>query len=66
MKGYPPQQFRRLEEMPGITGLWQTSGHSPHLIHDNMQCDLYYVRHHSLLLDLAILIHTAVFTRVGV
>jgi exopolysaccharide biosynthesis polyprenyl glycosylphosphotransferase len=63
---YTPLQFRRLEVMPGITGLWQLSAHRKDLIHDNMQYDLYYVRHQGLFLDLAVLIHTALFAMKGV
>ena len=37
-----------------------------HQIHDNMQYDLYYVRHRSLFLDLAILIHTVFFAIKGI
>jgi exopolysaccharide biosynthesis polyprenyl glycosylphosphotransferase len=66
VKGYTPLQFRRLEVTPGITGLWQISGHRKHLIHDNMQYDLYYVRHHSFFFDLAILIHTVLFAMKGI
>ena len=66
VKGYTTQQVRRLEVLPGITGLWQISGHRKHLIHDNMQYDLYYVRHQSAFLDLAILLHTVVFAVKGI
>jgi exopolysaccharide biosynthesis polyprenyl glycosylphosphotransferase len=66
VKEYTPLQLRRLEVTPGITGLWQISGHRKHQIHDNMQYDLYYVRHRSLFLDLAILIHTVFFAIKGI
>jgi exopolysaccharide biosynthesis polyprenyl glycosylphosphotransferase len=66
VNGYTPLQLRRLEVSPGITGLWQISAHRKDLIHDNMQYDLYYVRHQGIFLDLAILIHTAIFAMKGV
>jgi exopolysaccharide biosynthesis polyprenyl glycosylphosphotransferase len=66
VKKYTPLQLRRLEVQPGITGLWQISAHRKDLIHDNMQYDLYYVQHQGLFLDVAILLHTAVFAMKGV
>ncbi len=49
---------QRLRAKPGITGLWQLSGDRPRPIHENIQHDLHYIRHGSLFLDLAILLHT--------
>jgi exopolysaccharide biosynthesis polyprenyl glycosylphosphotransferase len=64
--GYTPLQMRRLEVLPGITGLWQLSAHRKDLIHNNMQYDLYYVRHRNCFLDMAILVHTLLFAMKGV
>jgi lipopolysaccharide/colanic/teichoic acid biosynthesis glycosyltransferase len=66
VKDYTLLQLRRLEVQPGITGLWQISAHRRDLIHDNMQYDLYYVQHQGIFLDVAILLHTAVFAMKGV
>ncbi|HEY3927060.1 MAG TPA: exopolysaccharide biosynthesis polyprenyl glycosylphosphotransferase [Candidatus Koribacter sp.] len=63
---YSPAQRRRLEVTPGITGLWQLSADRAYLIHENIEYDLYYVRNRSFFLDLAILVHTALFAARGV
>ena len=44
----------RLRVKPGITGLWQISYARQNQIHDNLDYDLYYIEHQSLLLDLVI------------
>jgi exopolysaccharide biosynthesis polyprenyl glycosylphosphotransferase len=62
---YTQLESRRLEVVPGITGLWQISAHRKELIHNNMQYDLYYVRHRGFFMDLAILIHTIGFAMRG-
>lgn len=56
---YTAMQRKRLDALPGITGLWQISPARALPIHHNMQYDLYYIAHRSLLLDLAILCRTA-------
>jgi exopolysaccharide biosynthesis polyprenyl glycosylphosphotransferase len=58
---YSPLQRRRLEVKPGITGLWQLSGDRKCLIHENLEYDLYYLRHRNLFMDFAVLLHTVVF-----
>jgi len=63
---YTALESRRLEAVPGITGLWQISAHRKELIHNNMQYDLYYVRHRGFFMDVAILIHTLGFAIKGV
>lgn len=56
---YKPLEKERLHVKPGITGLWQVSEDRKRLlIHENMDYDLYYVRHMSFNLDLAILLKT--------
>jgi lipopolysaccharide/colanic/teichoic acid biosynthesis glycosyltransferase len=55
---YSNIQKRRLELKPGITGLWQILAPSRQPIHENLKYDLYYVRHHGLLLDCWIIIQT--------
>jgi len=56
----------RLKATPGITGLWQLSGDRKKAIHENMDYDLYYKRHVSFFLDLAILIETMIFAFRGI
>ncbi len=43
---------------PGLTCLWQISGRNELTFEQWMHMDLYYIRHRSLLLDLAILVQT--------
>jgi lipopolysaccharide/colanic/teichoic acid biosynthesis glycosyltransferase len=64
---YGVLERERLAVKPGITGLWQISPARAFPIHENLQYDLYYVRHHNLFLDCAILVRTitAVIRGVG-
>ena len=55
---YRPGWRRRLEVMPGLTGLWQVSGRSSLSVERWMALDRCYVRRRSLALDLAILART--------
>lgn len=50
---------------PGITGLWQISGRSDISYDDRVKLDIYYVEHWSLLLDLRIVIKTALTVLLG-
>ncbi len=56
---------RRLEVIPGLTGLWQLSADRRFLIHENIQYDLYYIRNRNFFMDMAILFHTVVFAMQG-
>jgi lipopolysaccharide/colanic/teichoic acid biosynthesis glycosyltransferase len=60
--GYTPLQLQRLQVKPGITGLWQISVDRHAEIHENIEYDLYYVSHQSVLLDVLILLETLFFT----
>lgn len=60
-EGYTPSQCRRLQVIPGITGLWQLSADRAFQIHGNIQYDFYYIRNRSFFLDVAILVHTLFF-----
>ena len=62
---YTVEQCRRLEVVPGITGLWQLSADRAFPIHQNLHYDLYYIRNRTLAMDFAILAHTAVFAMCG-
>ena len=63
---YTPLQRRRLLAKPGMTGLWQLSADRAFPIHENIEYDLYYVRHRSLFMDVAILLHTLLFAGRGI
>jgi lipopolysaccharide/colanic/teichoic acid biosynthesis glycosyltransferase len=55
---YAPEDFRRLEVRPGITGLAQTSGRNLTSWAHRRRLDVEYVKSHSLLGDLLILKRT--------
>ncbi|HXP90315.1 MAG TPA: sugar transferase [Fibrobacteria bacterium] len=58
VESYDDLQRQRLAVKPGITGLWQVSPDRAEPIHAHMDYDIYYIRHQSILLDLAILLKT--------
>ncbi len=63
---YELWQRRRLDVLPGITGLWQIVGRKDLPLHENLEYDFYYIRNRSLVFDLVILLRTipaAVFQR---
>jgi lipopolysaccharide/colanic/teichoic acid biosynthesis glycosyltransferase len=62
---YNARHRQRLQVTPGLTGLWQLSADRSFLIHENIQYDLYYIRHRNFFMDLAILLHTAEFAMKG-
>jgi lipopolysaccharide/colanic/teichoic acid biosynthesis glycosyltransferase len=62
---YTEHQRERLQVIPGLTGLWQLSADRAFLIHENIQYDLYYIRHRNFFMDLAILMHTTIFAMKG-
>jgi lipopolysaccharide/colanic/teichoic acid biosynthesis glycosyltransferase len=55
---YEPWQRRRLDAVPGMTGLWQILGRKDLPLRDNLEYDFYYIRNQSLLLDVAIFLRT--------
>jgi exopolysaccharide biosynthesis polyprenyl glycosylphosphotransferase len=59
---YTDIQRKRLEAVPGITGVWQLSADRHVEIHDNIEYDLYYIHHQSLMLDALLLLETVFFT----
>ena len=63
---YNDHHRQRLQVIPGLTGLWQLSADRSFLIHENIQYDLYYIRHRNFFMDLAILLHTVVFAMKGI
>ena len=59
---YTALERQRLEVKPGITGIWQLSSDRHAEIHENLEYDLYYIQHRSLLLDFLIMLETGFFT----
>lgn len=68
LEHYSPQQARRHEVRPGITGLAQTNGRNAISWDERFRLDVEYVDSRNLKLDLKILISTvrAVFQREGI
>jgi exopolysaccharide biosynthesis polyprenyl glycosylphosphotransferase len=65
---YRLEHRRRLDVLPGITGLWQVTARSDPSFERTMQLDLHYIDHWSFWLDLKILAKTlpAVLRKEGV
>ncbi len=55
---YEDDMLRRLNVLPGMTGLWQVSGRSDLSWEDTVRLDLYYVDNWSMIQDLLILART--------
>ncbi len=66
VKRYNEMHRQRLQVKPGLTGLWQLSGDRAFHIHENVEYDLYYIRHRNFFMDLAIMLHTTVFAMRGI
>ncbi len=56
---YEDWHKRRLEGIPGITGLWQVKGRNRVCFDEMVRMDLEYIEHQSLWLDLKLLIQTS-------
>jgi exopolysaccharide biosynthesis polyprenyl glycosylphosphotransferase len=67
VKNYGKDALKRLDIMPGITGLWQVSGRSDLDFEQMLELDFYYIEHWSLGLDLRIILKTvpAIFSAKG-
>ena len=65
---YTPEQSRRHEVLPGLTGWAQVHGRNQVGWNDRLALDVWYVDHHSLWLDIKILICTVgvVLSRRGI
>ncbi len=55
---YGALERQRLRVKPGITGLWQISPARAMPIHENIEYDLLYIEHRSILMDCSILLRT--------
>jgi exopolysaccharide biosynthesis polyprenyl glycosylphosphotransferase len=53
---YEPWHRRRMEVMPGCTGLWQATGRSNTTFDEMVRLDIYYAEHWSVWFDLKILL----------
>ena len=62
---YQPWHRKRLEALPGMTGLWQVSGRSNLGFDEMVMLDIYYVENWSPGLDISILIRTIPKVLVG-
>ena len=60
LERYTPQQARRMEVRPGITGWAQVNGRNTLTWDEKFNLDVWYVNHRSFLLDLKILCMTFV------
>jgi exopolysaccharide biosynthesis polyprenyl glycosylphosphotransferase len=58
VSGYEPWHRRRLDALPGMTGLWQVSGRSELTFDEMVLLDIYYIENWSPTLDLRILLRT--------
>jgi exopolysaccharide biosynthesis polyprenyl glycosylphosphotransferase len=58
VEAYEEWHRRRLEVVPGLTGLWQVSGRSTLSFEEMVMLDIYYIENWSLGLDLQILLRT--------
>lgn len=55
---YSPEQARRLEVRPGMTGLAQVSGRNELDYEERFKCDVWYVDHHNIWVDFKIMLKT--------
>jgi lipopolysaccharide/colanic/teichoic acid biosynthesis glycosyltransferase len=63
---YGPWEASRLIVPQGITGFWQLSSDRKYAIHHSIEYDLYYINNRSVLMDIAILLHTLVYAAKGI
>jgi lipopolysaccharide/colanic/teichoic acid biosynthesis glycosyltransferase len=60
LEDYEPWQRNRFAVLPGLTGLWQVSGKNRLTFDEMIELDLRYVRTHSLLMDISVLVRTPI------
>lgn len=58
VKEYDDWEWRRLEVIPGITGLWQVSGRSDLSFDQWVKLDVYYIENWSIYFDIKLLLKT--------
>jgi len=59
VEAYELWHRKRLDMKPGMTGLWQVSGRNRLPFEEMVRLDLFYIENWSLLLDLKIILRTA-------
>lgn len=59
LSDYSPEQLKRFEVLPGITGLWQVNEKNDMTFNEMIDLDLEYVERNSLWLDMRIVLTTA-------
>ncbi|MEP6636087.1 MAG: sugar transferase [Acidobacteriota bacterium] len=59
VEAYELWHRKRLDMKPGLTGLWQVSGRNRMPFADMVRLDLFYIENWSLLLDMKIILRTA-------
>ncbi len=55
---YTERDWRRLEVVPGMTGLWQVSGRSSLTFDEMVRLDIFYIENWSVGLDISLLLRT--------
>jgi exopolysaccharide biosynthesis polyprenyl glycosylphosphotransferase len=55
---YTSQDWRRLEVVPGMTGLWQVSGRSSLTFDEMVRLDIFYIENWSVSLDMTLIMRT--------
>lgn len=55
---YSAHDWRRLEVVPGMTGLWQVSGRSGLTFDEMVRLDLFYIENWSVSLDITLMLRT--------
>jgi lipopolysaccharide/colanic/teichoic acid biosynthesis glycosyltransferase len=65
-EAYGPWEATRLAVPQGITGFWQLSADRRYAIHQSIEYDLYYIQNRTVILDIAVLLHTLVFAAKGI
>jgi lipopolysaccharide/colanic/teichoic acid biosynthesis glycosyltransferase/ActR/RegA family two-component response regulator len=58
VEAYDPWHWKRLEAIPGMTGLWQVEARSSVGFDEMVRLDIWYAEHQSLWMDLKILLKT--------
>jgi len=58
-------QHNLLTVKPGLTGLWQVSGRSDVPYEERVRLDMYYIRNHTLWLDVKLLVNTVTAVLTG-
>jgi len=58
VEAYSEHHWRRLEVVPGMTGLWQVSGRSALTFDEMVRLDIFYIENWSVALDISLMFRT--------